>query len=120
MGGKNGYAKEQLKILYGCKCMLTGIKEKKKLTFHHIIKAEHGGPATANNGANLIGEIHSWLHCSIENNDPELFALINECLQLYKICLDLNEQRLIEHYEQECMPLFHEKYVLYKNKKRKR
>lgn len=119
MSGKNSQAKDKLKIMYGCRCMLTGIKDNKKLTFHHIEKAEFGGPATPENGANIIHEIHEWLHCCIEYNDHELFELVNECLQLYKLCLDHNERELIEQYEQECMPLFYEKYVLYKNRRRK-
>lgn len=91
----------------GCKCLLTGYYvDKSQLTYHHIEKKEWGGKATVENGANLIGQIHSWLHCAIEYNDKELFILINECLLLYKQCMEQDKTELVEMFENECQPLF--------------
>lgn len=105
---ENLEAKIQISILYGCRCMLTGLKTK-NLTYHHILKKEYGGKATVKNGADIITEIHQWLHNNIELNDRELFELINECLDLYKQCVDYGELELILQWEDECMPLFREK-----------
>lgn len=98
----NKEAREQLQVLYGCRCLLTGIKTD-KLQYHHILKKEYGGNATVSNGANLIDEIHKWVH-SLENIDTELFWLVNESLDLYKQCLDLGHTELINQYESEVMP----------------
>lgn len=103
----NKEAREQLQVLYGCRCLLTGIKTD-KLSFHHILKKEHGGKATVENGAQIINEIHCWLH-NLENTDIELFNLVNETLDLYKQCTDLELVELIEQYESECMPEFRKK-----------
>ena len=103
----NAKASEKLKILYGCRCLLTNT-ETDKLHYHHIKKKEHGGKATVANGANLIREIHQWLH-QLEYSDIELYHLVNECLQYYKLCLDLQELKLIEQYETECIPEFRKK-----------
>lgn len=84
--------------------MLTLIQ--KELTYHHIKKKEHGGKNTIENGAVLCREIHEWLHNNIEHEDRELYNLINECLILYKICIDKDERYLIEMYENECVPEF--------------
>ena len=116
----NKSAKESLNILYGSRCMLTGIKQK-RLTYHHCqAKKEQGGKATVENGVNLIGDIHSWLHCDIECHDIEMYYLINECLLLYKKCLDQGLEELVQDYEQEIMPMYRKQLDLYKtNKNRK-
>lgn len=101
----NSYAKDLLKIRYGNYCMMTGVKLK-GLQYHHIEKQEHGGEATLQNGALLEDKIHHWLHSSVELNDIKLFYLINECLLLYKKCIDIDNIDLINEYEQQCMPLF--------------
>ena len=120
MSSKNKSAKESLKILYGSRCMLTGIKQK-KLTYHHCqAKKEQGGKSTTENGVNLIGDIHSWLHCSIECHDIEMYYLINECLLLYKKCLDQNLGELIQDYEQEIMPMYRRRLDTYRKEKNKR
>ena len=98
----NHDCKEQLKILYGVKCMLTGL-ESKKLTYHHIMKKEHGGKTTIENGSNLINEIHAWLH-KMECNDKQTYHLVNECLELYKQCMDREDIELINEWEAECQP----------------
>lgn len=106
----NSQAKNILINKEGCKCLLTGYAvQREQLTFHHIEKKEWGGKATPENGANLIGSIHNWLHCAIEHNDKELFYLINECLLLYKECIDKDLTDLIRQFEEECQPLFKEK-----------
>jgi hypothetical protein len=110
----NRMCREKLNLLYGCRCLLTNIKTKNELTFHHLLKEEYGGRATIENGANLINTIHEWLHNEIEPSDKELFNLINECLELYKKCLDKGLIDLSTQYEQECMPLFYQSYLRYK------
>ncbi len=103
----NKEAREQLQVLYGCRCLLTGINTD-KLTYHHIIKKEHKSPTNVKNGAQLIAEIHQWTH-RLEHTDMELYDLVNECLDLYKQCMDLGLTELIEQYENECMPEFRKK-----------
>lgn len=104
----NKQARLKLQILYGCRCLLTNLKGD-RLAYHHcLLKKQHGGKATVENGAQLIVEIHQWLH-SLEHTDMELYDLVNECLDLYKQCLDLNNEELITQYENECMPEFRKK-----------
>lgn len=103
----NKEAREQLQVLYGCRCLLTNIKTN-KLQFHHLKKKQFGGKATVKNGAQLIAEIHQWTH-SLEHTDMELFNLVNECLDLYKQCLDLGDEELMNQYETECIPEFRKK-----------
>ena len=111
---KNREAKNILINKEGCKCLLTGYTVKREeLTFHHISKKEWGGTATPDNGANLLGKIHEWLHNSIEYNDKELFILINECLLNYKEVMRLNNEELLKEFEEECQPLFQEEYNKY-------
>lgn len=98
----NKGAKETLKTLYGCRCMLTNTKTS-KLQFHHIEKKEYGGQATAENGANVVDGIHKFIH-EQERNDRELFYLINDCLLCYKECIDRGLTELVEEYECEVMP----------------
>lgn len=115
----NKSAKESLKILYGSRCMLTGIKQK-KLTYHHCqTKKELGGKATVENGVNLLGDIHNWLHCCVEYNDIEMYYLINECLLLYKKCIDQNLGELVQDYEQDIMPIYRKRLETYRIKNRK-
>ncbi|MDD2208723.1 MAG: HNH endonuclease [Bacilli bacterium] len=94
--------KQKLKILYGCRDMLTGLKNK-TLDYHHIIKKEDDGPKTIENGALLERKCHEWLHY-FEIIDPEMYHLINECLALYKKCIDLGHIKLIQQYENEIFP----------------
>ena len=115
----NKSAKESLKILYGSRCMLTGIKQS-RLTYHHCqAKKEQGGKATTENGVNLERDIHSWLH-SFECHDIEMYYLINECLLLYKKCMDQNLEELVQDYEQELMPMYRKELGIYRRGKKSR
>lgn len=106
----NKQARLKLQLLYGCRCLLTGIKTD-ELSYHHCkIKKEYGGQATVENGAQLIDEIHKWIH-SLEHADMELYQLVNDCLDLYKQCIDKGLVDLIEQYETECMPEFRKKVM---------
>lgn len=102
MSKQNTEAKRKLIILYGCRDMLTLIYNP-ELEFHHLLKKEHGGKANVENGALMEDFAHDWLH-SLENSDPELYDLINECMILYKKCLDLNKKNLIDQYQKTVAP----------------
>jgi hypothetical protein len=114
MSEKNRIAREQLEMLYDARCMLTLCE--RCLTFHHIEKAQHGGEATVENGALLNDKIHSWL-TNLEYKDPELYDLINECLVLYKICMDEQKSELVQLYREECVPEFQKKMGMRYNQK---
>lgn len=104
----NKEARLKLQVLYGCRCLMT--EKNSELTYHHLEKVEHGGVATVSNGAVLTNEAHQWLH-SLEYTDVELYELVNECLRLYKKCLDLNQEHLAEQYEEECVKEFRKKLM---------
>jgi hypothetical protein len=111
MPNSNKVAKKLLELKYGKRCMLTGLYTS-KLSYHHTAqKKEDGGRATEENGTNLLPLIHQWLHNDIEHNDIEKYWLINECLILYKMSLDLQNRELIDEYEQDLMPRFNEVYL---------
>ena len=77
--------------------MLTGWTE--RLTYHHCgIKACDGGPSTVENGALLNKEAHDFL-TKQEQKDKQLYNELNECLILYKLCLELNEQECLNEWE---------------------
>lgn len=106
----NKSAKNKLIELYGEECFIeklhlrpNGYKEKykskgqykrmKQLTYHHIVKKEHGGRATVENGALLSAENHSWFHkqTSIEQ------ARLNDIFQQYKLgILEMNNGRVVQ------------------------
>lgn len=51
------------------------------LTYHHIVKKEHGGLFTFDNGALLRGDTgHEYLHI-IENKDLDIYIYINNILK---------------------------------------
>lgn len=97
--------KKIIKEQYGDKCMLTFLKEG-LMTLHHLQKRANGGKNTVENGGLLVYTIHQWLHNDIELHDKELYDLINECLILYKMCVDQNETELLEQYENEVVKEF--------------
>lgn len=101
MGVDNKKCNALLALKYGKKCMLTGRKDFN--TYHHIEKACEGGRATIENGGRLHDKIHQWVHI-IENIDPELYDLVNECIILYKLCVDRNEKELLKQYNEEVVP----------------
>ena len=101
MSNSNAPARKNLEVLYGCRDMLTGIKG--QMTFHHLFKKADGGRSTIKNGALLIKQTHAWL-TNMEYEDIELYNLVNECLDLYKQCIDYGNIDLIKQYENEVMP----------------
>ena len=103
----NRSSKERLAIMYGYRCMLTNVKTK-QLTFHHLSKREWGGQATVENGVNLAKEPHQWLHL-VETQDFETFMDLNECLALYKKCIDMGMTELIQDYETDIVPKVRER-----------
>ena len=102
----NRTAREQLEILYGSRCMLTKLKY--ALTYHHLIKREHGGTSTIENGCIATHDIHNFIH-TLEHHDHELFDLINECVELYKKCVDAGLIDLVEEWEECIVPEFQKK-----------
>jgi len=106
----NKSAKNKLIELYGEECFIEklhlrpkGCKEKykskgqykrmKQLTYHHIVKKEHGGRATVENGALLSAENHSWLH----KQTPTKQAELNRIFQEYKLgILEMHNGRVIQ------------------------
>ena len=106
----NKSAKNKLIELYGEECFIEklhlrpgGYKEKykskgqyqrmKQLTYHHIVKKEHGGRATVENGALLSAENHAWFHkqTTIEQ------ARLNDIFQQYKLgILEMKNGRVVQ------------------------
>lgn len=93
---KNRRAREELEILYGARCMLTGYTI--RLNYHHLKKKCEGGKETISNGAILNRTAHDFLH-EQEHKDKQLYNELNECLMLYKLCLELNETECLEEWE---------------------
>lgn len=93
---KNQAIRSELETLYGAKCMLTDSKE--RLNYHHLIKKCNGGKETIANGAVLNRKAHDFLH-EQEHKDKQLYNELNECLILYKLCLELNEQECLNEWE---------------------
>ena len=94
------------------------IVRKKDMTFHHIVKAEHGGKEIISNGALLLPTPHQDLHL-IECKDIKTYIALN---QIFKI---INNQRheptreqreIIEYLLRE----FEDKHQYDKNSKHKR
>ena len=57
------------------------ITRKQDLSFHHIVKKEHGGKATIDNGALLTINAHNYLHI-IEQKDITTYAYINKMFEI--------------------------------------
>lgn len=96
--GRNKRAREQLEKLYGKECFIEKLHLRKdekprkykgkkqlakmrQLTFHHIVKREHGGESTAENGALLSRENHTWFHKQSQEDQERM----NEEFQKYKL-----------------------------------
>lgn len=93
---KNQAVRHELEMLYGAKCMLTDYTT--RLNYHHLIKKCNGGKETIDNGALLNRTAHDFLH-EQEHKNKQLYEELNECLILYKLCLELNEQECLNEWE---------------------
>jgi len=93
---KNKRAREELEMLYGAKCMLSDYTT--RLSLHHVKKQSESGKTTIENGAVLNREVHTYLH-EQEYKDKQLYNELNECLILYKLCLELNETECLNEWE---------------------
>lgn len=54
----------------------------KMLTYHHIVKKEHGGRTTVENGALLSAENHAWFNKQTKEEQDRM----NKIFQEYKKC----------------------------------
>ncbi len=97
----NKNAKDELIRRYGAECFIEKLhlrkedkprhytskgqeKRMKQLTFHHIKMKKDGGRATAENGALLSAENHSWFH----QQSPTAQGYMNAIFQEYKRQID--------------------------------
>ena len=66
----------------------------KQLTYHHIVKREHGGRTTVENGALLSAENHQWFNKQSEIKQ----AIMNDMFQQYKLgILEMNNGQVVQH-----------------------
>lgn len=75
------------------------IVHKQDLTFHHIVKREHGGKAIITNGALLLNVSHNYLH-TIERKDFESYLFLNKMFEIINSQLhepDLEQRETIEY-----------------------
>lgn len=82
------------------------------ITYHHIIKKEHGGLYTFENGALLTMTGHQYLHI-IECKEIKLYYMLNKMFEI------INKQRHAPTQEQREIVeyLLNEFYQLHKNDK---
>lgn len=66
------------------------------LTYHHIIKAEHGGLRTFDNGGLLTNIGHQYVHI-IEYRDLEIYVRLN---QIFQIINNQKHKPTLEQYKQ--------------------
>ena len=78
--------KRMIKIYNLDKLCFMGYTLDRTASFHHIIKREHGGKETIENGAVLNKNAHEYLHI-IEYKDYDTYIAINKMLKI------INEQR---------------------------
>lgn len=84
MTKSNKLARLELTIIYGKICMLgEPVTTKNYLTYHHIVKKQHGGSATIKNGALLSKYMHEVLH-QIELYYYQEYNIINQYFHYYK------------------------------------
>lgn len=69
------------KPLSGLDWMNYKITRKNDLTFHHIIKKEHGGTLDIDNGALLLPTAHQYLHI-IEYKDINTYLILNKLFRI--------------------------------------
>lgn len=55
------------------------VSKENPFTYHHLVKKEHGGKESLENGAILTDIAHRYLHI-IESRDKELYEYINNVL----------------------------------------
>lgn len=60
------------------------LTKKNPYTYHHIIKKEHRGAKTVENGAIITHNPHEYLHL-IERIEPEMYDMINIVLEQINI-----------------------------------
>lgn len=111
--------REMLKIYKPRSCLdwLNYKLVKKDLTFHHIIKCEHGGKMTKENGALLMPVSHQYLHL-IEYKEHEIYESINQILKFVNNQMTeptLEQRRIIEYLLED----FEDKHLEDKNSKGK-
>ncbi len=82
------------------------------LTYHHIIKREHGGLYTLDNGALLTQTGHHYLHI-IEYKEIKLYEMLNKMFEI------INKQRHAPTQDQREIIeyILNEFYQLHKNDK---
>ena len=73
--------KEMIKIYNLDKLCFMGYTLDKTASFHHIVKREHGGKETIENGAVLNKTAHEYLHI-IEYKDIGTYIAINKILEI--------------------------------------
>ena len=111
MSNSNKKAKEELIRLYGEECFIDKLrlrkgskdekykskgqyKRMKQLTYHHIVKREHGGHATVENGALLSAENHAWFNKQSVSEQ----ARLNDIFQQYKMgVLEMRNGHVVQH-----------------------
>lgn len=89
---------------------------KSQATYHHLIKKEHQGKETINNGSVLMPISHNYLHI-IEYKEFEIFDAINKIM---KICnkkgvVEVSDLKIIN----ELLKMFEEEHRLDKTSKGK-
>lgn len=114
----NKSARQELERIFGKICMIeaAGIryipKEKRRrlkgytkyddiLTYHHIKEKQHGGKATAENGAIVRGYNHRWLH-SLSEEEKEK---VNQQLIEFKASIIQAAEGRIQQGEEVTFPL---------------
>lgn len=91
---------------------------KKDITYHHIIKKEHGGLKTIDNGALLMPSGHEYLHL-IEFKDIDTYIAINKIFRFIndqKYEATREQREIIEYLLQK----FEEKHIEDKTSKGKK
>lgn len=79
--------KQMVRIYNLDKLCFMGYKLDKNASYHHIIKREHGGKETIENGAVLNPYAHEYLHI-IEYKDLDMFIAINSILKVINVQRD--------------------------------
>ena len=107
-----------IKIYNLDKLCFMGYTLDKTASFHHIVKREHGGKETIENGAVLNKTAHEYLHI-IEYKDIGTYIAINKILKI------INEQRDKPTVEQmqiisKLLGMFEEEHRYDKTSKNKR